>query len=1415
MKYRMIKRISALMTASLLTTGVISPVYAVDTGFVVSVKDEAVKDDEALMGDEAAEEYEAVIKDEAAKEDGAVTEDEVLSEYEDESASEWDGSIPEEYLTYNDVDLTVEESEIAKEALRRDALPSSYRSDSSVLPPIRNQSPFGACWTFLSMGACEGSLTSHGYASSSDIDLAERALCYFLYDLKGVDDPLGHTLLDYNEPDCAGKGAANIYQLGGNIKLAMFFLSNWGAIVSESRAPYQELANISVLTKGNDNRGDDVLDDSLCYDSDYHLQEARLIPQSDRDGIKRAIMENGIVGVSYYHVTGSIASYYNSQTHGYYTGTKYADKTNHAVCIVGWDDSFSVDNFNANSPAGVPNEPGAWLIRNSYGIDRFDSGYMWISYEDKSLNDVSMLTCEPKDNFDNNYFYDGSTGVSYLTSSNNEEWCAANVFTASGNEILRAVSIATKSTDVHYSVQVYKNPTDPANPVSGTPMLSTPVSGVTDYSGIYTIELGEDVHLAYGDVFSIVFTLEAEKAVFVERSGSSSSSGKTWIRYYAHTDPGQSFMLSSSSAVSVSGNSPWMDIHEAEGGMCFRIHAYTDDSKENIPSADKVDPIYMVTNYSDRLGDYEKDLFDALERFEPGAGSKWRFEDPDLRLTADDSHPMVSVNLISNKHGGGARGQVGIYVTGIGFKAFDGLPDSIYMDSGLNEIREEARYIGYDPGGKLSVRYSPSQNSVIRIISENGVNYIEPIGTGTVTLSADLLCDGERVEGIAPIVKTITVLEPTLELDRNVFDFNSSVSGSYDSAYITNCYSSEIESVTVEDAQGFNAEFIKEEGSRSGDVKITYSGAKMSRSINARLSIKLKKLEKPVLKDIRLNVRNIQPVLTVSTVAKVDHLYTSGSGDGCLMVAVNDGSIDRIELADNNRNGKTGGMNNPLAYKITQVTINADAGKAQISIAGNGQNMKWNKGQLKVWLKGLSDPVTKDITIGYIKSTLKANATGASVLTSGGMILDGNRIVIRVNNTTKKNVETFEDPAILITDASGSKLDARYVAKYEEGAFIITPKSADLSDKGEYIFINISDLRHSQVFKLDRFKITGRDVSKASLMLTKSEVTTYYYDDVSAEVINNGFTCNTTVKIKGCDGPVRPIIGKLSDPVAASDKSKALIDKGLLKIDVDRVSGDISLSYPAGKHPEAGTYRYNFIVSKDDIPGLKKDIKTTLTVRIKKLDINKARIAGASVKGKADVFDREEGIIEVVPKFNNVPADYTITGMELTGAQKDKFAVITLKDDPQKYRIRLTDNASVSTKTKYSVGIVYTLFTGGGELKVTVPDVKLSVTQSKPVLKTDAYIWFDSKKEAQSEPLKVSAYNKEGKRLSVKKLELNNPGKGISITDMGDGQCYVNYSPSGGLKPGASYTLKLKVYLNDSASDKDPINLNYKVNILK
>lgn len=444
--------------------------------------------------------------------------------------------------------------------LMSNALPSQYIPEKGTLPLTRNQNPYGSCWAHSAMALAEIDMIRNG-GLSSGVDYSELHLAYFSYN-GAVNDPLGGLDGDSNT-GVYDKNAPNFLQRGGNLALAQNVLANWVGAADEKTAPYSQAAY--AINNG--------LSKAIAFTDAAHLQNAFQINLQENPEIaKQMIQKYGGVGTSYCDAD----EFYNSKNFSYYCDTEY--QTNHAVTIVGWDDSFGADQFNSK-----PEGDGAWLIRNSWNAgkdtdNRSRYTYFWLSYYDKSLAAGYAFDFEDAENYDHNYQYDGSMDTSYRIYYG-DSIDAANVFIAKaeGGERLEAVGIVFVEAQTPYKVSIYKNLTDPTDPESGV-LLATK-SGTCACEGFYTIPLGESsVSLAQGDTFSVVVRYGAPENdpdwVYVPYE----SATDAWYRCVASAQEGQSFYK-------YSEYYGWQDFGK-EKNANLRIKAYTidDDGGTGLPT---------------------------------------------------------------------------------------------------------------------------------------------------------------------------------------------------------------------------------------------------------------------------------------------------------------------------------------------------------------------------------------------------------------------------------------------------------------------------------------------------------------------------------------------------------------------------------------------------------------------------------------------------------------------------------------------------------------------------------------------------------------------------------------------------------------------------------------------------------------
>ena len=372
--------------------------------------------------------------------------------------------------------------------------------DYDYISAIRNQNPFGTCWAFATIGALEANAVKKGYEANK-IDLSEQAVAYLTY--HSQNDPLGLTPKEGVKPNYSSDNEGKYMNFGGSSLYAGLMLMNWEGPIEEALAPYQT-KDASL-----------ALDSSLAYGNDsYHLQGIYMSPMSSIDAVKKLIVEYGAVASAYYHDDSYLKG------NAYFTGQNQGG-TNHAITIIGWDDNYDKSNFKADNEV-VPEQNGAWIVKNSWGTWFANSGYFYISYYDyncKSYANAIAFDVDTIDNYDYNYHYDGGVPNYYLSYPVAKDF--ATVFTAQNSEKVEAVSVYFGDTNTDYKVAVYKNsPTPNGSAPSSIGELVYSTEGKAAYAGYYTFQIPEEkqFHVDEGDSYAVVVSLPANYYVYYAQS---------------------------------------------------------------------------------------------------------------------------------------------------------------------------------------------------------------------------------------------------------------------------------------------------------------------------------------------------------------------------------------------------------------------------------------------------------------------------------------------------------------------------------------------------------------------------------------------------------------------------------------------------------------------------------------------------------------------------------------------------------------------------------------------------------------------------------------------------------------------------------------------------------------------------------
>ncbi|MDI9394861.1 MAG: lectin like domain-containing protein [Euryarchaeota archaeon] len=341
-------------------------------------------------------------------------------------------------------------------------LPSTYDlREQGRVTSVQNQEETGSCWAFSSLASLESYILGK---EGEKRDFSEN-------NMKNLVTKYYSDGFDLDTRD------------GGNSFIAMAYLTRWSGPVNESDDPYKVNSIYSPT--------------GLVVQK--HTQEVLLFPERtgplDNEVIKMALMDYGAV---FSTICWNQLDYQDKNSTFIYTGSKNA---NHAITIVGWNDSFDRYRFKK-----VPSGNGAFIVKNSWGKNWGENGYFYISYYDTRLgyNENTVFTASEKDNFDYNYQYDPLGWINSMGYNNRTAW-GGNVFSAERNEKLEAVGFYTTDHNAVYEVYVYKNPTN--GPVNSTKDFVVKESGTCSYRGYHTHKLNSPVNLNSGEKFSVVMKL--------------------------------------------------------------------------------------------------------------------------------------------------------------------------------------------------------------------------------------------------------------------------------------------------------------------------------------------------------------------------------------------------------------------------------------------------------------------------------------------------------------------------------------------------------------------------------------------------------------------------------------------------------------------------------------------------------------------------------------------------------------------------------------------------------------------------------------------------------------------------------------------------------------------------------------------
>lgn len=284
-----------------------------------------------------------------------------------------------------------------------------------------------------------------------------------------------------------GKGWQRNVISDGYAFTALGYLSSWQGGIEQS--DYDTLAEKYTPDK------------DLSAFVNYGVTAIKYLDDCTQEEIKQEIMDNGSIYAAYSH-----SPYYeNNDRTAYFCPQGSPKSTGHAIAIVGWDDNYSKENFKAINGV-LPENDGAWLVKNSWGDYNTLNGYFWLSYEDSYLfsstfkynfavEDVTEITDDVK--LMQNEIYGATYEFNYI---DDDSVTYLNLFNFSeGYNKLDSVMFETTAKNSDY--EIYYVPAENKIPVSDETKWTKLSSGKVPYSGYLNIDTNDfDLPVTYGAI---------------------------------------------------------------------------------------------------------------------------------------------------------------------------------------------------------------------------------------------------------------------------------------------------------------------------------------------------------------------------------------------------------------------------------------------------------------------------------------------------------------------------------------------------------------------------------------------------------------------------------------------------------------------------------------------------------------------------------------------------------------------------------------------------------------------------------------------------------------------------------------------------------------------------------------------------
>ena len=457
----------------------------------------------------------------------------------------------------------------------KSSLGSKYSLSSDINVKVKNQQDTASCWAFSTTTVLE---TNIAKTSGRNFEFSPRHMEY--------------ATSRFFKDGINTNGYYREVGDGGNPRIALAYVTAGFGPVLESDMPFEnnndkiylsQIANKNVPVQIEEYEDIPSLykeynvDGTVSnYTNGYEEGSESRIEYTDaqvekiRNQIKNHIVKYGAISTKTYMQNNSYLNTADSTYEYYCNNNNYT--ANHAVTIVGWDDTYKKENF--SSLYGKPSHDGAYLVLNSWGSSWGAAGYYYVSYDDAIIERTLYGVIKIKDkSYDNIYQHDilGSNQIIGYNSINTAYM--GNVFSKKNTSVYEELDEVSFQLFTKSNVKVYVNLASGDLNINNLTYLGE-LSNLNP--GYHTFKLSNPIQIK-GNTYAIVLKVTNIDFSWIYFLGEARDYNSSSIFYTATVGTGESF--------SSADGTNWEDV--GSKGVNYTIKAFTkvDNSIKNIGTA--------------------------------------------------------------------------------------------------------------------------------------------------------------------------------------------------------------------------------------------------------------------------------------------------------------------------------------------------------------------------------------------------------------------------------------------------------------------------------------------------------------------------------------------------------------------------------------------------------------------------------------------------------------------------------------------------------------------------------------------------------------------------------------------------------------------------------------------------------------